>query len=467
MSQVLSSRFPEEDDGISFKGRYVASSSLWVPKEMIRDVGLLLRLASVKGLVQKEEVSICLAQEFKYHVVLPLHLKCGLLSHLGEPEDITRNIVFEQILFTDHMIPRDAKQLAAWEAFSKASCGVLNIFCGGGKTSLGLKKIAERQVPALVVVTNGGLVKQWIDRAGQFLDLAPSDIGIVQGDRAEWDKPLVIAMMQTLVQRRASIPLATRLRFGTVIWDELHHLSAQTFVTTADLFFGQRYGLTATVHRADNLEGIYLAHIGPVFHSDVESQINAEVLFKQTGFELPEGTKLGTRGQELVIAWLYQGLAELQERNELICADIFVAVQESRKILVLTHLVDHTAVLGALFETIYGTNRYRLGAVTGATPDSARTEIIRQSQVTFATFQIAKEGLDVPELDTLLLTTPFRDWGAFQQCKGRIERRCKKQLPQVIVYDDINIGVCAALCKTLRKGMNEHKLRFTTNIHNV
>ena len=89
--------------------------------------------------------------------------------------------------------------------------------------------------------------------------------------------------------------------------------------------------------------------------------------------------------------------------------------------------------------------------------------LVKNSDVTFATFQIAKEGLDVAELDTLIFATPFKSWGSFQQGKGRVERQFdNKKSPLVLVIDDIYLGAATSMCRSLKRGITQHGLQFKT-----
>ena len=45
-----------------------------------------------------------------------------------------------------------------------------------------------------------------------------------------------------------------------------------------------------------------------------------------------------------------------------------------------------------------------------------------RSRILFATYQLAKEGLDIPRLDRLVLATPTRNKVIVQQSIGRIQR---------------------------------------------
>ena len=55
----------------------------------------------------------------------------------------------------------------------------------------------------------------------------------------------------------------------------------------------------------------------------------------------------------------------------------------------------------------------------------------------FATYSLAKEGLDVPCLEVLFLTTPQTDYAVVTQSIGRVARTCiNKEKP--IVYDFVD-----------------------------
>lgn len=451
---------PEQDGGVSFKGQAIISASKWVPVESVSNKDALLRAACVTGYSRNIPLVIRLAAEEKNHIRLPRHMPVLQAVPDMPCVDITQNITWENVTFRKEITPRDKKQTDAWAAFEKANHGILSIACGGGKTVLGLKKIAQRGYPAVVLVSNGALVEQWVDRAKTFLGMQDDEIGIVKAEKQQWDKPIVIAMLQTVISRIDSIPMDVRMRFGTVVFDECHHMSARTFVNVADLFYGARFGLTATTDRSDGLEAVYYAHIGRVFYSDKSSEINADVYFKHLNTRSVSDREITIRG-ELIISKLYDILATDTGRNKTIKADIKGALTAGRKVLVLSHSVPHVERLHKELEEELPTNK--VGMVHGGIKNDKRLPIIQESDVTIATFALAKEGLDVPSLDTLFLVTPFKDPGAFQQCRGRVERAFPmKKPPIVVVYEDVNIDVSRALCACLKRSLKNAGRSFKT-----
>ena len=72
----------------------------------------------------------------------------------------------------------------------------------------------------------------------------------------------------------------------------------------------------------------------------------------------------------------------------------------------------------------------------------------------FATYQLAKEGLDVPNLRTVIFATPEKDETTVIQASGRVGRKCDGK-PYGVVVDFIdNFGMLKGWAKK-RKGYYE------------
>ena len=86
--------------------------------------------------------------------------------------------------------------------------------------------------------------------------------------------------------------------------------------------------------------------------------------------------------------------------------------------------------------------------ICGQTGRKAREAAINrmrsgESHMLFATYALAKEGLDIPRLERLYLCTPHRDKVAVQQSVGRIMRPAPgKEAPVVYDFVDEQEGLC-------------------------
>ena len=196
-------------------------TQLWIPKKYVNQLTVK---KSLEVSLARDNEKLILWDETDSHIITPREY----LSDVSE-RDLPFRIVdrqpdFKKVKFTDLMVLRDRSQRMAWQAFSQAKCGVLNLACGKGKTALGCKKIAQSGKPALVVVNQGSLMDQWEQEIEKFLGKV--DVGRVQQSTFDWEKPIVIAMIHTLALRAADWPLEFRKYYGTIIFDEIHHLSA-------------------------------------------------------------------------------------------------------------------------------------------------------------------------------------------------------------------------------------------------
>lgn len=445
---------PEEAPAARSTTQVVYSASVWVPKRLVANVDLLLRHSRILSRTGEE---VHLVREEGTHFVLPRFYPLAQEALLPDVEAHAplRSIRLEYTPFEDRVTIRSVDQARAWNALMRSQGGILNLGCGKGKTVLALKKIAHEGVPAVVFVASGALAQQWEERAVEMLGLAPDQIGRVQQDREEWDRPLVIAMMQTVLSRSDSVSEAIRRRFGLVIFDEAHHMSATTFKFVATMFYGMRLGLTATIARSDGLQGIYLAHLGPVFHSDLRSDLAAEVVFASTRTSFGDRS-FNNRWGQLDIASLYRALAGDEDRNLQILTDLVSSVAQGRRILVLGHLVQHLKLLTAVLARVLPAG-CSTAVIHGEVKNDQRLAILKENTVVFATYTLAKEGLDAPALDTVLLISPIRDWGVFQQCRGRVERQfAGKQPPQARIYFDEQVPISASMTKAIRRELQSN-----------
>lgn len=453
---------PESDQGASGQGTAFISADVWIPKHLVKSPEAFLRTAQVRGVSgrEKQPTEVALVREEKYHFVAPRHLYADWESRLGDSVVRIGPTTGTPPDYVDLMEPRSEAQEAAWGALSAAPNGILNLACGKGKTALALKKLAQMRVPALVVVNSSGLMSQWAESAQQFLGVAEQDIGYVQQQKAQWDRDLVIATIQTLANRMDTLPLDLRRRFGAAIYDEAHHSSAPRFLQTANFCFGYRLGLTATAEREDRLEGVYYAHLGQIFHTDLKGDEEASIFFRKTQVTVLAHEYTDRIGQQssglLAIA-----LSNLRGRNRMIIEEAVKAAESGRKVLVLAHAAEHPKKFVALHNELGHGERFPAGLVDQTVKGPLRPETIRSHQITYATVGVAKEGLDAPAVDTILFATPLAAWGMFKQCKGRAERHHPgKQAPVAVIFEDYRIGLCAGLLRKLKGSIKAHGLRF-------
>jgi hypothetical protein len=231
--------------------------------------------------------------------------------------------------------------------------GTLQLGCGKGKTVVALELAARLQVPTLILVDNTHLMHQWREAIEQFLEV-PGGVGIIQGDKREWRKSVVVGTYQTLANWADSMGEGVRRWFGLIIPDEGHHIGAPIFSKSAPLFYGKRVALTATPERADGAHVVCLYHIGKVVHKDVRQETPPAISFKWTGLSLDhENIKVmaavNDMNGDVHLRKLAGHLGQWRERLNILLGEFHKAVDEGRKVIVLSHSVAEVVNLMALW----------------------------------------------------------------------------------------------------------------------
>lgn len=324
--------------------------------------------------------------------------------------------------------------------------GVLNLACGKGKTFLGLCLSSTLKVKTIIVSPQKAHLENWKLELEKFFDFNGTT-GWIQGKTREWDADIIFATVQTLanmVDKGEEIPHD----IGLAIYDECHGMSALHFSKAADIFRGHRLGLSATPNRTDKNEGIFLAHLGKVFYSDVTQDLLPTVKVINTGIFVKDEDKKSfmDTGKNVNLNLIRSWLANNAERNTLIVEEIKKCLSDGRTVYVLSHSVDHIKTLS---ESFPGSS-----VIHGGTKSEDRLPLLNKGNIVFATIQIGKEAYNRKELDTLFLVTPFAARNhaaiAFEQSVGRIQRECKgKKAPVVYLFKDSDIQMCTALISTL------------------
>ena len=116
-------------------------------------------------------------------------------------------------------------------------------------------------------------------------------------------------------------------------------------------------------------------------------------------------------------------------------------MRQGHSIIVLSDRVEH---LNALKQTLSEWGKLETVILHGKVKKADREQALedmrtKKKHILLATYSLAKEGLDVPCLDRLLLATPVKDYAIVVQSVGRIARVCEgKGTPVVYDYvDDI------------------------------
>lgn len=320
---------------------------------------------------------------------------------------------------------------------------------GYGKTICALETVARLGRTTAVIVHKSFLMNQWVERIEQCFDIPRSEIGMIQQDVCDYkDKKIVLVMAQSLLSSR-EYPDDMFEYFGTVVVDEVHRFAASEFRKVIVKFPAQyRFGVTATPKRNDGLEDVFFKHIGPIAVVGAKRKIQTTVHVMNTPLVVTNVALHGMRRRDgrydmnKVITFL----VECTARNKYIVNLLLQAAEHERKIIVLSARREHLTILEQLLKTeaLRRKQRVTVGYFMGGMSERDLA-ISATRSIMLATYAMAKEGLDIPELDTLFLVTPQAD---VEQSIGRIMRECaEKRHPLILDFMDPPIPLCHGLLK--------------------
>lgn len=320
-------------------------------------------------------------------------------------------------------------QVDALAAFRRAGrCGLICLPCGYGKTFTGIAAAVDdpevENKCFMVVVHKEYLANQW---AEELTALVPGiRIGRIQGERCdigpEYD--VSIAMIQTICSR--DYPSGTFDRFGFAIFDEAHHLGAEHFSMALQRINCRRIlGLTATPTRTDGLTKVFEWYIGPIVYQILKRPRDDTVIVEALRYVCDDAAYADVPTNwkgETIRARMINQIAEYAPRTDAILAWLapYMHAESTRKLLVLSDRREHLAY----FET--GFQRHgitSIGYYVGGMKQKD-LDVSAEKRIILGTFAMASEGMNIPTLNMVLLSTPKSN---IEQSVGRILRLKKEE----------------------------------------
>lgn len=403
---------------------------------------------------------LSLYEERGNELVLPF----GVLRSI--PEDISDNAVFMSdfappvAVNYKAYVPLYDYQKTAVQAMINAKYGILQSAAGSGKTQMGIALAVRLERRTLWLCHTLDLIKQSKERAELYMN--KDLIGTITEGKVNIGEGITFATIQTMCKLDLT---QYKDYWDCIITDEVHRVSGSPTAVTQyqkvlnSLSARHKYGLSATVHRSDGMIQATYALVGEIAYQvpdrDVADKImKVGVSLVSTGVQISREA-LNTDGT-LNYTKLITYLTEHQRRNRLIADSI-----EQRPSLILSDRLNHLEELMRLLPADMRKDAVMIsGKMTSKTGKAKRIQALEdmrsgKKKYLFATYSLAKEGLDVPCLERLYLTTPQKDYAVVTQSIGRIARTFDgKENP--IAYDFVDdiaylVKSCKKRCAIYRK----------------
>lgn len=340
-------------------------------------------------------------------------------------------------------VPLYDYQEKAVQAMLDAKFGILQSPAGSGKTQMGIALAAKTGRRTLWLCHTLDLVKQSMQRAKLYID--KDLIGTIASGKVNIGKGITFATVQTM----SKLDLTQYKNYwDCIIVDEVHRVSGSPTSMTMyqkvlnNLSARHKYGLSATVHRSDGMIKATFMLIGDVVHEVDKSDVRDKIL-KVGIYPVNTGLRVGRAALNtdgtLNYAKLISYITEDVERNNL----IIDCIEKDKSSLILSDRLEHLTYLMSNLPLDKIKDAVMIsGNMTTKKAKEMRDRALDdmrsgKKKYLFATYSLAKEGLDIPRLERLYLTTPQSDFAVITQSIGRIARTFEGKVAP-IAYDFVD-----------------------------
>ena len=369
---------------------------------------------------------------------------------------------FEQtgnVIYTQYVPLYEYQDKAVEEALAKRN-GILVAPCGSGKTQMGLAIARRISKPTLWITHTRDLMVQAEERAKSIFDLPKEAYGEITEGKVNIGTHLTFSTVQTLARVNLD-----NLKFGCVIVDECHH-AVQSYKSTSmfakvmnQISCRYKFGLTATPYRGDGLEKGMFALIGDICSIVDEKEVKEKTVpVYEKWYNVPISTnsiECYNGDGTLDYTKLITGLCNDEERNTYIGRTI---VDIEGSCLVLS---DRLSQLESLMSFVSNFKNCDMVKATntkkGKKERKEAIEKLKDGMIDclFATYKLAKEGLDIPSLEHVVMASPIKDKSTVIQTAGRVARKAEGKTCGY-VHDFIDdMGILQGMAKK-RKNIRKH-----------
>ena len=341
-----------------------------------------------------------------------------------------------------------------FNGFAQQRGGLLIAGCGSGKTNMAIYIACKYKLKTLFVVHKTFLKNQVIDRIKSTTNI--KHVGIIQQRKAEIDHPFVVGMVQSLSKIDYNDEIFKD--FGLIIIDEVHHMGARNFSKVYQKMSAKyMLGISAERQRNDGAYKIINWYMGPILHAE-EQQPNEMVVVKKFRYKTSNDERskviVNKFTKEPDRSTMITNLVCIKRRNRFILKIIEELFDQGKNILCLSGRKKQVD----LFNKLLNQNKYTKGSVgkyMGGMSEDALAESATK-QIILGTYDMAQEGLDIENLNVVILCTPK---SAIKQSVGRILRKdVYEEHPIVIdIVDEDNIVIKK---QSARRDQYYHKQKY-------
>jgi superfamily II DNA or RNA helicase len=321
--------------------------------------------------------------------------------------------------------------------------GIIKARPGIGKTVMAVYVSAKLGLKTCVVVDNSNLMEQWIKAIYDFTDLTENDIGIIKQKLTVTNKPVTVAMCQSLLSKlkgniSSAFEFVDESRFGLVWYDEVHSTSASENYAKASLLFRTRnvIGLSATPFQTGAQEILMKNTIGELIYetNEYETKPRYFLVYYDSGLGNKETTPGGKDYSKMLMrtgdfirrkAMYNKIIIQSEKYLQLISSYTQNLVRNDHTVIIIcftkkqvTTISERLDKIGVVHRRYYGDER----------------EIDKETdRVLVVTYSYCGKGFDFSKLSALIYATPLAGKKSIIQTTGRILRESEGKRQPVVV----------------------------------
>lgn len=298
-----------------------------------------------------------------------------------------------------------------------SSC-IINALVGWGKTFTALHLARQLGQKTLVITHTTMLRDQWIEEVETLYGMP---VGVIGSGKFDIDHTIVIGNVQSVTKYLDKIAK----EFGTIILDEMHHVSATTFSSIIDSSHAKyRIGLSGTIVRTDGKHVLFRDYFGPEVHQPAQAgTLTPTIHVMKTGVMLQPGA-----------AWVQKinTLLYDEDYQRFIAAIAKVEIARGHKVLIVAERTEFLENVGELIGS-------DCVCITGSNSTfEERKELISkvesgQKSAIAGSIQIFSEGISVNILSCVILASPSSNPIRLEQVIGRIMRKHPNKLDPIVI----------------------------------
>lgn len=297
---------------------------------------------------------------------------------------------------------------------------IINAWVSWGKTFTALAIAGKLKQKTLIIVHTIALRTQWVREIKKVYGFTP---GIIGSGKCDTSTPIVVGNVQSLYRQMDSI----RKSFGTIILDEMHHVSAATFSRILDSNHARyKIGLSGTIVRKDGKHVVFKDYFGDkLYQPPRENYMVPEIHIVKSETRFPDGARTPWANRVNV-------LTNNEEYRHSVAMIAAAYAAKGHKVLVVADRVHFLHYCAELIGD-------KAVAVTGRIKTfEEREELVDlikvgEKEVLFGTQAIFSEGISVNNLSCLILATPINNEPLLTQLIGRVIREDKDKLQPVVI----------------------------------